>query len=225
MSLPPVPPIPEEDDDPTEPRIKSVRLKPSPAVVHRTAATQKDAAEDLSDQATIHLKQLSGMMPAVRRPPRIGDGLQPPATAANVTDQEEGYWPYGIQQTGPLPVVNLYGRKPFGQSLPETPAIILPVPVSSPTPTSGWRAALGSPAVKVLIGLIIGVGLLFLVAHFVNLPATIAILRQNLTTTRGISLALLSGGIFLLAFSIRGVRWKLFLNPVGQVSTFKRCVA
>src|SRR6202023_4158227 len=37
----------------------------------------------------------------------------------------------------------------------------------------------------------------------------------------GISLALLAGGTFLLAFSIRGVRWKLFLNPVGKVSTFK----
>src|SRR5436853_1232149 len=34
-------------------------------------------------------------------------------------------------------------------------------------------------------------------------------------------LALLSGVAFLIAFSIRGVRWKLFLNPVGKVSTFK----
>ena len=34
-------------------------------------------------------------------------------------------------------------------------------------------------------------------------------------------LALLSGVAFLIAFSVRGVRWKLFLNPVGKVSTFK----
>ena len=222
VRLPPMPPIrpaPEEDDDPTEPRIKSVRLKPSPAVPDRADANHKDAAEDLSEQVTTNLKQLSGMMPAIRRPPRSDDSAQPAMPAANAGDQEEGYWPYGIQQTGPLPVVNLYGRKPFGQTLPQTPAIVLPV--SPPAPRSGWRGALGSPAVKVLIGLIIGVGLLFLVAHFVNLPATIAILRQNLTTTRGISLALLSGGVFLLAFSVRGVRWKLFLNPVGEVSTFK----
>src|SRR5579859_6918016 len=219
VTLPPMPPIPEEDDDPTEPRIKSVRLKPAPAAVNRADANHKDAGEDLSDQVTTNLKQLSGMMPAIRRPPRSGESEQPVMPAANAGDQEEGYWPYGIQQTGALPVVNLYGRKPFGQTLPQTPAIV--PPVSPPTPRSGWRAALGSPAVKILIGLVIGVGLLFLVAHFVNLPATITILRQNLTTTRGISLALLSGGVFLLAFSIRGVRWKLFLNPFGEVSTFK----
>ena len=218
VTLPPVPVIPEEDDDPTEPRIKSVRLKPAPAAANQADANRKDKEEDLSEQVTTNLKQLSGMMPAIKRPPRSGEGAQPAASAANAGDQEEGYWPHGIQQTGALPVVNLYGRKPFGQTLPQTPAIVPPV---TPAPQPAWRATLGSPAVKVLIGLIIGIGLLFLVAHFVNLPETIAILRQNLTTTRGISLALLSGGVFLLAFSIRGVRWKLFLNPVGEVSTFK----
>ncbi len=54
-----------------------------------------------------------------------------------------------------------------------------------------------------------------------NLPATITILRQNLTTPRGIALALLSGVAFLIAFSIRGIRWKLFINPIGKISTFK----
>jgi uncharacterized protein (TIRG00374 family) len=83
------------------------------------------------------------------------------------------------------------------------------------------KAFLNSPAAKVTIGLLIGVGLLLLVARFVNLPATIQILRQNLTTPLGIALALLSGVAFLLAWSIRGIRWKLFLNPVGKVSTFK----
>src|SRR5207244_12379691 len=47
------------------------------------------------------------------------------------------------------------------------------------------------------------------------------VLKQNLTTPRGILLALLSGVAFLLAFSIRGVRWKLFINPIGKISTFK----
>jgi len=60
-----------------------------------------------------------------------------------------------------------------------------------------------------------------LVAHFVNIPAAIQVLRLKLTTLRGIALALLSGVAFLLAWSIRGVRWKLFLNPVGKVSTLK----
>jgi uncharacterized protein (TIRG00374 family) len=75
--------------------------------------------------------------------------------------------------------------------------------------------------VKIMLGLLVGIGLLLLVAHFVNIPATMQVLRLELTTPRGIVLALLSGAAFLLAWSIRGVRWKLFLNPVGKVSTLK----
>ncbi len=74
---------------------------------------------------------------------------------------------------------------------------------------------------KIAIGLLVGIGLLFLVAHFVDIPSTVRVLRENLTTPRGILLALLSGVAFLMAFSIRGARWKLFLNPIGKVSTFK----
>jgi uncharacterized protein (TIRG00374 family) len=92
------------------------------------------------------------------------------------------------------------------------------------TPTQqrpAWKAFLSTPVAKVTIGLVVGIGLLFLVARFVDLPATIQVLRQSLTTPRGIALALLSGVAFLLAWSIRGVRWKLFLNPIGKVSTLK----
>ncbi len=80
---------------------------------------------------------------------------------------------------------------------------------------------LRTSVVKVTLGLLVGIGLLLLVAHFVNIPATMQVLRQRLTTPRGIVLALLSGVAFLTAWSIRGVRWKLFLNPVGKVSTLK----
>jgi uncharacterized protein (TIRG00374 family) len=199
------------DDDPTEPRIKSVRFKPLPVTGEVDFVNDRDDVEDISEQSTINLKQLSGMMPAIKRPPKKSE-------SASADDEEEGYWPHGIQQTGALPVVNLYGRRPFGQTLPSTPAMAIP---ASPTPLPAWRVVLGSPVAKILFGLVIGVGLLFLVAQFVNLPDTIAILRQNLTTPRGIALALLAGVAFLLAFSIRGVRWKLFLNPVGKVSTFR----
>jgi hypothetical protein len=40
---------------------------------------------------------------------------------------------------------------------------------------------LNSPAAKVAIGLIIGIDLLLLVARFVDLPATIQVLKQRLT--------------------------------------------
>lgn len=82
------------------------------------------------------------------------------------------------------------------------------------------KSLLSPLAVKVTIGLLIGIGLLFLVLRFIDLPVTIHVLLQNLETPRGLVLALLSGVAFLLAFSIRGVRWKLFLNPIGKVSTF-----
>ena len=165
---------------------------------------------DISEQSTTHLMQLSGMMRAIRVPQQVAP--------EQLQDNEEGYWPHGIQQTGPLPVANLYGREPFGRTLPLA-AVAIPIEVPQQRPA--WKAFLSSPLAKVTIGLVVGIGLLFLVARFVDLPATIQVLRQNLTTPRGIALALLSGVVFLLAWSIRGVRWKLFLNPIGKVSTLK----
>src|SRR5262245_23774049 len=76
---------------------------------------------------------------------------------------------------------------------------------------------------QVTIGFLIGIGLLFLVSRFVNISTTIKVLQHNLATPRGIILALLAGIAYLLAYSTRGIRWKLFLNPVAgsKVSTFK----
>src|SRR6266851_3555897 len=65
---------------------------------------------------------------------------------------------------------------------------------------------------KITVGLLIGIGLLFLISRFVNISTTLYVLQHNLATPRGILLALLSGIAFLLAFSIRGIRWKVFLN-------------
>ena len=79
----------------------------------------------------------------------------------------------------------------------------------------------GISKAKIIVGLLIGIGLLVLVSRFVNLPVTFHVLQQNLETPAGIALGLLSGVAFLSAWSIRGIRWKLFLNPVGKVSTFK----
>src|SRR5690242_11780216 len=71
--MPMIRPMPEEDDEPTEPRLPSVRFKPSPVIAHPVNASQKDAADDTDDEATTNLKQLSGMMPAIRRPPRSSE--------------------------------------------------------------------------------------------------------------------------------------------------------
>src|SRR5438876_1082684 len=73
-----------------------------------------------------------------------------------------------------------------------------------------WKALLSSAAAEITIALLIGIGLLFLVSRFVDIPTTIRVIQQSLSTPRGIILALLSGVAFLIAFSIRGIRWKLF---------------
>src|SRR6266568_4270201 len=86
--------------------------------------------------------------------------------------------------------------------------------------TKVMKGLLTTPAAKVIIGLLIGVGLLVLVSRFVNIAVSMRMLQQNLATPRGIVLALLASASFLLAFSIRGIRWKLFLNPIGKVSAF-----
>ena len=161
--------------------------------------------------------ELSGMMRAVRLPKPISN---PSKESANLVEE---YWPNGIRQTGPMPTVNLYGEEPFGRTLPRTPAIIPDTPVT-PIGTQSqpaWKTLLNTPAARITIGLLIGVALLYLVSRFVDIPTTLRVLRQNLTTPQGIALALLSGVAFLAAFSVRGIRWKLFLNPIGKVSTLK----
>ena len=82
---------------------------------------------------------------------------------------------------------------------------------------------LGSLRMKTILGLLIGIGLLFIVSRFVNVASTLQVLQKHLATPRGLLLAMLSGIAFILAFSIRGVRWKLFLHPVvgNKVSAFK----
>ena len=79
------------------------------------------------------------------------------------------------------------------------------------------KQVLKSPVAKGIIGLLIGIGLLFLVSRVVNIVASFDIIQKNLTTPRGIVLALLSGVALILAFSIRGLRWKLFLNPISPI--------
>src|SRR6266566_1198113 len=67
-----------------------------------------------------------------------------------------------------------------------------------------WKTILNLPAARIIVGLAVGVGLLFLVARYVDIPTTIGIVRSRLTTPQGIICALLSGLAFLAAFSIRG---------------------
>lgn len=177
---------------------------------------ESDSKAPLEDQSTAHLMQLSGMMRPVRAVSTTTGVLPTPVVAGA---DEDGYWPLGIQQAGPLPIRNLYGREPFGRSLPQAVQIVMPGSGEQAQPD--WRKLLSTPAFKVSSGLLIGLILLFLVARFINLPLTLQIVGTHLGTPQGIALALLAGIIYLTGHSIRGVRWKLFLNPIGKVSTLK----
>jgi len=81
------------------------------------------------------------------------------------------------------------------------------------------RQALNSPATKVIIGLLIGIVLLLPISRFVNLASSLYLIQQHVMTSTGITFTLLSGVFFILAFAIRGARWKLFLNPGDRVKT------
>lgn len=171
-----------------------------------------------SDQATAHLMQLSDRRPTMHRSQQTSYENHHNVPSNDDLNKKEGCRPYGMQQTEPPSAVTPNGREPCGQN-PLHPARALVLPLEKQQVV--WKTVLNVPAVKLIVGLLIGVGLLFLISHFVDIPTTIRLLRQNLATPRAIILGLLSGVAFLLAFSIRGVRWKLFLNPVGKVSTFK----
>src|ERR1700730_7375328 len=133
---------------------------------------------DISSQST-HLMQLSGMMQAIRLPrPQADTQKEPGANETSAIIEE--YWPNGIQQTGALPVINLYGAEPFGRSSPG-----LAVIPQTAKPQPAWQAILNTPAAKVVLGLLVGIGLLYLVSKFVDIPTTIQVLRQNLATPRG----------------------------------------
>ena len=209
----------------------------TPANGFSEVAPGKSAVFDVSEQTTMHLMRLSGMMPVVRIPRAAAHNRQTLSTISPISpispipeiartdndgtfDLEEGWWPNGIQQTGPLPIVNLYGREPFGKT---QPLMAIPVP-ATPQPIKQeptWKVMLGKPVVKVTIGLAIGVGMLFLVARYVDIPETVQELQENLATPRGIMLALLCGLAFVISLAIRGARWGLFLRPIGKIKTFK----
>src|ERR1700674_2275373 len=69
-----LPPLIDEDDDPTEPRINRVRSKPLPVT---DEVDNTGDIDDISLQSTINLKHLSGMMPAIKRPPKKSESAGP----------------------------------------------------------------------------------------------------------------------------------------------------
>ncbi len=107
------------------------------------------------------------------------------------------------------------------EALPSTEQLLAASrqPAATPVGTSGLQAFLKRPLVQGIVGLAVGICFLVIVAHLVDIPRTVHLIQQNVTTTRGLIFALLASLSFVLAFCLRALRWKLFLNPVGKVRT------
>ncbi len=101
---------------------------------------------------------------------------------------------------------------PLPAEIPSTPQ------TPSPRP---WHSLFSSPIAQGTLGILIGIGLLVAVAHFVDIPTTLRIIQHNLTTPQGILFALLASVTFVTAFCFRAMRWKFFLNPVRKVGAIK----
>lgn len=173
------------------------------------------SSEDTTRQGTVHLMQLSGML----RPLRKAKTGKMPVAAED--GEEDGYWPMGIQQTGPLPIINLYGHAPFGRTLPPSVPIVTPDALKQASVEPLWKKTLLSSPGRIASGLLIGVVLLILTSRLIDLPQTFQLLALHLNTPQIIGWMLLSGLAFLLAHSLRGLRWQLFLKARGQISIFK----
>jgi uncharacterized protein (TIRG00374 family) len=213
---------PEENDIEAQPTkiLPTIPVTPQVPYWDGAARDDPDAAIprdifDMSSMSTMRLMEVSGMMRAVRLPANGGlsQGGSPVGGAWN---------PYSGQQAGSLSMGNGYWGEPFAQVpsppyVPVAPSIVPEMVQGQPA----RKTILSNPALKVVLGLLIGVGMLFLISRFVNIATTVSVLGQHLTTTQGVVYALLAAASFISAFSIRGARWRLFLRRICDISTLK----
>ena len=164
---------------------------------------------DVGSMSTMRLMEVSGMLRAVRLPTQRGQSQ----LGSTLTAIGGVVHPHGGQQAGTRPFNN-YAEEMFGQTQ------LLPG-VAQATAQPSWKRILNNTAVRAVLGLLLGIGMLFLVTRFVDIPTTVSILRHHLTTTQGVIFALLAAASFIAAFSIRGARWRLFLSRVCKISTLK----
>jgi len=172
---------------------------------------------DIGSMSTVRLMVISGMMRAVH-PPVQEEEIQERSPSKSPTDVPLSS--YGsLQAPASFGVngrhtVDIFGKT---QQLPRLPAE-QEVDQQEVKSQPAWRAMLNNPVVKISLGLLLGVSILFLISRFVDIPTTLSVLRQHLTTTQGVIYALLAAASFIAAFSIRGTRWRLFLSRICEIS-------
>lgn len=173
---------------------------------------------DVGSMSTMRLMEVSGMLRAARPPIQEGQA-QHENTLSAADTVVHPFAGHGGQQAA-THLFNNYAEEMFGQtqllpSIPVTPGL------AQATAQPAWKTMLNNSAVRAVLGLLIGIGMLFLITRFVDIPTTVSLLKQHLTTTQGVIFALLAAASFIAAFSIRGARWRLFLSRICQISTLK----
>ena len=174
-----------------------------------------DEMFDFSSMNTMSMMALSGAIMSVQSSARrAGD-----ASFWDNIDQTQ--LPFTARRASATSLSNGFnGYSAAWPAIPQTPAVPVEFQQAAREQT-GWKAILNSPRVKGALGLLIGIAMLFLISRFVDIPTTISVLRQHLSTPQGATYALLAAVSFITAFSIRGARWRLFLTRICNISTFK----
>lgn len=160
--------------------------------------------------SNVELMQISGLLRAVRIPETPINGAEMATTTTMAPDE----WAQGIKEfTGSMRAIRPESIAQ-AQAAEATPVEVQPKPPA-------WRVFFAKPAVKVVLGGLVGIGMLALVFRFVNIPTAAAQLKQHLDTPHGLLMGSLAALFFILAFSIRGTRWSFFVRPIQKVSPLK----
>lgn len=162
---------------------------------------------DIGSMSTIQLMRLSGMMRAVH-PPQSDIAV----TNKGMTGSMERT---AQSQSHTVTYTDILSRSFPPELFGET--LLLP----AATLSKEQKKAPGKLVLRYVLGLLVGIGFLFLVSRFINIASTVSILQHHLATTQGMLNALGAAAAFIAAFSIRGIRWSLFLRPIKRISPFK----
>ncbi|HLI87155.1 MAG TPA: lysylphosphatidylglycerol synthase transmembrane domain-containing protein [Ktedonobacteraceae bacterium] len=186
------------NDDLDLPSLPTQMLAPdAPPRIYEQLDKELTSDLDLSRMSTVQLMQFSSAMQSIRTMP--------------LQDEHAAQGGMGAARA------SLYEQELLGKTLVlnSVTGTIAAVPAK---PQPAWQVFLGKPAVKVIIGALVGLAMLFLVFRSINIPRTMGILETSLTTPHGVLYACLAAIACLTSYAIRGARWRLFVSRIGKVS-------
>ncbi len=71
---------------------------------------------------------------------------------------------------------------------------------------------------KIGLSFIVGIALLFLLSRAIDISSTFALIQHQISTVHGMLFTFLALTSFLCAFSIRGIRWRLFVLRICTIT-------